>query len=372
VYLEGSDQHRGWFQSSMWTSIISGNDSAPFKNVLTHGFIVGDDKKKISKSDGKPQTVDGYVDRFGADVIRLWIASEDFRGDITISDDILGHVSATYRTIRNTMRFQIGNLFDFDPEKNSVPRARMTLIDKWILRKAKTLVDGAAAAYDTYEMHKVYQALNRFCAVELSATYHDILKDRLYTFAPNSHERRSSQTAIFVIFNTILALLSPIITFTCDEAMAHMLTGTDFSDRHPQLLDWPEIECDFSDEEREFDGLLSFRTKVNEKLERARQDKLIGQSLDAKVVIDISQDDPTAVLLEKHRDLLPEIFIVSQVEINKIPGAGVGSVKIVAAGGEKCPRSWKWVNKLVDAGKFGRVSKKCFDALLEKYPEIVK
>jgi isoleucyl-tRNA synthetase len=373
MYLEGSDQHRGWFQSSMWTSIISGNDAAPFRTVLTHGFIVDANKKKISKSDGKPQTADDYVNKFGADVIRLWISSEDFRSDITISDDIIAHVSATYRTIRNTLRFQIGNLFDFDSAKNGIPLSAVTPLDKWILQKTKKLISDAEEAYDSYETHRVYQLVNRFCSVELSATYHDILKDRLYTFAPNAHERRASQTTIYIIFNTVLALLTPIITFTCDEAMAYMRNDSDFCGDHAQLLDWPDAGAmpDFSAEEREFDGLLSFRTLVNEQLERARQSKQIGQSLDAKVIVEISANDPVVALLERNFDILPETFIVSQVELRIVDAAERCSVAIVPADGERCPRSWKWVPFLVDAGEFGRVSPKCREALAEKYPEIV-
>ncbi|MDR1413542.1 MAG: isoleucine--tRNA ligase [Puniceicoccales bacterium] len=374
VYLEGSDQHRGWFQSSMWTSIISGSGEAPFKTVLTHGFIVGEDKKKISKSDGKPQTADDYVNKFGADVIRLWISSEDFRGDITISDDIINHVSATYRTIRNTLRFQLGNLFDFDPRENRIEQKNMTLIDKWILQNTKLLIKNVTAAYDSYEIHRVYQLINRFCAVELSAIYHDILKDRLYTFAPNSLERRSSQTAIHTVLHAILALLAPITTFTCDEAVAYASGDGDFADNHIQLMDWPDSEtiADFSAEKEEFDALLSLRSKVNEQLEHARQKKLIGQSLDGKVIMKISSDDPLIFLLKKYAELLPEIFIVSQVEVCETTEMGICTIEIAIAGGEKCPRSWKWVHELVDAGEFGRVSQKCFEALAEKYPETVK
>ncbi|MDR2778839.1 MAG: isoleucine--tRNA ligase [Puniceicoccales bacterium] len=374
MYLEGSDQHRGWFQSSMWTSIISGETVAPFKNVLTHGFIVGEDKKKISKSDGKPQTADDYVNKFGADVIRLWISSEDFRDDITISDDIISHVSATYRTFRNTLRFQIGNLFDFNFEKNHIEQEKMTLIDKWILQKTKNLVNMVTAAFDSYEMHRVYQLLNRFCSVELSATYHDILKDRLYTFAPNSYERRSSQTAICIIFNMILALLAPITTFTCDEAMAYMLNDSDFGATYVQLIGWPDVSTigNFANEEREFDTLLSFKTKINEQLERARQSKLIGQSLDAKAIIEISSSDKIFPVLKKYQEMLPEIFIVSQVEIREMATDGHCSVEITTANGERCPRSWKWVDHLVDAGPFGKVSQKCFEVLAEKYPDLLK
>ncbi|MDR2812976.1 MAG: isoleucine--tRNA ligase, partial [Puniceicoccales bacterium] len=193
LYLEGSDQHRGWFQSSLLTSVVINGGAAPYGTVLTHGFVVGEDGKKISKSDGKPQTADDYVNRFGADVIRLWIASEDFKADIPISDDILNHVAGTYRTIRNALRFQLGNLYDFDESKHGVKQSEMTAIDRWILQKLKRLILQCTDAYEIYDFHRVYQLLNRFCSVELSATYHDILKDRLYTYAPHWKERRSSQ-----------------------------------------------------------------------------------------------------------------------------------------------------------------------------------
>ena len=374
IYLEGSDQHRGWFQSSMWTSIISGNDSAPFKNVLTHGFIVDENKKKISKSDGKPQTADDYVNKFGTDVVRLWTASEDFRNDIPISEDIMGHIAATYRTIRNTLRFQIGNLFDFDPQKNAIEQSKMTLIDKWVLQKTKHLLKDAEIAYERYDFHRVYQLINRFCSVELSAIYHDILKDRLYTFPSNSYERRSSQTCISIIFKTLISILAPILTFTCDEALAYFTADSDFAGQYVQLLDWPDPDLiqDFEKEEEDFDGLLEFRSKVNEQLEKARQSKFIGQSLDAKVSIKISKNDKTAILLKKYLDILQEVFIVSQAGIFETDDDGICEVTILAADGERCPRSWKWVDRLVDAGEFGKVSEKSYEALKEKYPELVK
>lgn len=374
IYFEGSDQHRGWFQSSMWTSVIYKHQGAPFRNVLTHGFIVGADKKKISKSDGKPQTADDYINKYGADVIRLWISSENFRSDITISDDIINHVSSTYRTIRNTLRFQIGNLYDFDVSRHEVSQKEMTVIDIWALQKCKQLISDITKAYEEYDFHRVYQLINRFCSVELSAIYHDILKDRLYTFASNSYERRSSQTAIFKIFNVLIRLLAPIITFTCDEALSFFVDGNEHSKHHVQLLEWP-LENDIitnNDAERDVDGLLSFKQNVNEQLEHARKEKLIGQSLDAKVTITISSSDIRINLLKKYLDILPEIFIVSQVGIVVSESDSVCSIDIAKAEGQRCPRSWKWVNNLIKAGEFGMVSQRSYDALKEKYPELVK
>lgn len=368
LYFEGSDQHRGWFQSSLWTSVISEHGKAPFKTILTHGFVVDENKKKVSKSDNKPQTADDYVNRFGADIVRLWVASEDFRTDVTVSDDIFNHIVSSYRTIRNTLRFQIGNLYDFDPKQHTVSQKDMTIIDKWILQKTRRLIEETDAAYTAFDMHKVYQLVNKFCTSELSSVYHDVLKDRLYTYAYNSPERRSSQSAIYIILNTLIAVLAPILTFTCDEALAYLLTDSEASDQHVQLMNWPVTDkiVSFENEESVIDALLKFRDKVNEKLEHARQSKIIGQSLEALVHIECSSTDPIAKLLDEYRDILEELFIVSQVEL-KISDCDETTVSVEHAKGEKCPRSWKWVPELVDAGSFGHVSPKSLEALRAKY-----
>jgi isoleucyl-tRNA synthetase len=372
LYLEGSDQHRGWFQSSLWTSVISENGRAPFKTILTHGFVVDESRKKVSKSDSKPQTADDYVNRFGADVVRLWVASEDFRTDITLSDAIFDHVVSTYRTIRNTLRFQIGNLYDFNANSDKIEQQNMTIIDKWILQKTRRLIEETAIAYTNFDLHKVYQLVSRFCSVELSSTYHDILKDRLYTHAFNSHERRSSQSAMCAIVNALIAVLAPILTFTCDEALAFLLTDSEFTDRHVQLLDWPDADSfmSFDAEEQKIDLLLKFRDAVNEKLERARESKLIGQSLDARVNIECANGDKYADVLEKHRDILEELFIVSQVELN-FAAVDATRITVERARGEKCPRSWKWCEELFNAGKFGKVSKDSLIALKARYGDVL-
>ncbi len=229
LYLEGSDQHRGWFQSSLWTSVIA-YGGAPYKAVLTHGFIVDEEQKKISKSSTyqKPQTSDAYIADYGADVIRLWIASQDFRDDIPISKEILSHVGETYRLVRNTLRFQLANLFDFQAARDAVPAEKLDLIDRWALQQAAELARVCAAAYDAYEFHRVYQHCNQFCAVTLSATYHDILKDRLYTLGTHHPLRRSSQTAIHAIFGVLAGILAPIIPFTTVEAWSFAGSGTEF------------------------------------------------------------------------------------------------------------------------------------------------
>ncbi|MDR2200983.1 MAG: class I tRNA ligase family protein [Puniceicoccales bacterium] len=365
LYLEGSDQHRGWFQSSLLTSVVVNDGKAPYKTVLTHGFVVGEDKKKISKSDGKPQTADSYINKFGADVIRLWIASEDFKVDIPLSEDILTHVAGTYRTIRNTLRFQLGNLYDFDGTRDAIGQGEMTPIDRWILQKLKQLILACSEAYEAYDFHRVYQLLNYFCSVELSATYHDILKDRLYTYGFDWKERRSSQTAMAMIFNVLVRLLAPILTFTADEAMAYFLgnraDGGDFS---IHLMDWPTVSAigDFT-EFTEIDRIVQFREKIHEKLEILRQNKIIGQSLDARV--NIYGSGEFFDILRKYEQTLPEYFIVSQVELEEREGDMVIEAELCQW--ERCQRSWRRVPKLVDYGEFRSISERCRLALEEKF-----
>src|SRR5215469_1046245 len=223
MYLEGSDQHRGWFQSSLLLS-LAGNGAAPYKTVLTHGFMVDADREKISKSKQsqggyeKPQTAEAYVKRYGADIVRLWVSSQDFRSDIVVSEERINKVSETYRGIRNTLRYQLSNLFDFDPAKHSVPEDKLTGLDRWILAEFSKLESEVVAAYDNYEFHVVYQKVSQFIAVELSAIYHDVIKDRLYTDPANSPRRRSTQTALHRLVTGLCQMLAPILAFTADEA----------------------------------------------------------------------------------------------------------------------------------------------------------
>lgn len=366
LYCEGSDQHRGWFQSSLWCSLIM-NDVAPYRSILTHGFIVGEDKKKISKSDGKPQTADDYIQRYGADVMRLWISSEDFRNDIPISDSILQHVVSAYHTLRNTLRFQLGNLFDFDYKTNRISHEEMTAIDQWLLEKTRLLILEVTDAYETYEFHKVYKAISYFCSVILSATYHDLLKDRLYTYGPNWKERRSSQTAIYEVLRTLIALLAPITTFTADEAYSYLQCDEDFGEDSVQLLDWPDAES-FAGYQRiadEIDAILDVRMTVNKSLEEARKAKLIGKALEARVLLTVGKEHETAPLLKRYEADLPELFLVSQVELVQVDGADL-TVNVEHARGERCERSWRWVEEIYDLPGWGKVSARCKKVLEER------
>ncbi|MDR3117405.1 MAG: isoleucine--tRNA ligase [Puniceicoccales bacterium] len=370
LYVEGSDQHRGWFQSSLWCSVIS-TGHAPYRTVLTHGFVVGEDRKKISKSDGVPQSADDYVNRYGADVVRLWIASENFRDDIPISDAILSQVQSAYGTVRNALRYQLGNLYDFCPERDAVPLDRMLPLDRWALGKTGQLLQEVSSAYAGAEFHGACRAIFNFCTVTLSATYHDMLKDRLYTCGANWLERRSAQTALDRIFTALVAMLLPILPFTADEAYAHRQTNSPFAPRAAHLLPWPG-ESDFSgceDALASVDRLLEVRREVNRRLEEARREGTIGKSLDARVFWEIGRDDPILPLARTFEEHLPEIFIVSQVTVAERPGDG-WSITAARALGERCARSWRWCERLHAVGSWGKVSDRCRRVLLELFPDL--
>ncbi len=367
LYLEGSDQHRGWFQSSLWTSVIAFG-AAPYKAVLTHGFIVDKNRQKISKSSTyqKPQTAEAYIAQHGADVIRLWIASQDFRDDIPVDEEILKHVGEAYRLFRNTLRFQLSNLFDFDATKHAVPVAKMDALDRWALHQTAILVDECTKAYDAYEFHRVYQLCNQFCSVTMSAIYHDILKDRLYTLGAAHPLRRSSQTAIAAIFDSLVRILAPVITFTADEAWSFAKTGQEYSNESIHLQDWPVAPAEWTNPAlaADFDHLFKLRAKVTEALEPLRQAGTIGKSLDAVLSLSGASDDAAYATLEKHRAFLPEFFIVSDVSLEPKPGSvvSISSRNAKEAGHVRCPRCWRWVPTLSVTPQ-GEVCPRCAEAL---------
>lgn len=367
LYLEGSDQHRGWFQSSLWTGIIAYGQS-PYRSLLTHGFIVDRNRQKISKSSTyqKPQTSDAYVAQHGADVIRLWIASQDFRDDIPVDDEILKHVGDAYRLFRNTFRYQLSILSDFNADQDAVALEQMDTLDRWALHQTAVLIEECTKAYEACEFHRVYQLCNQFCAVTLSATYHDILKDRLYTLGSRSPLRLSSQTAIHHIFNVLVRLLAPVLTFTTDEAWSYAVAKSEYSDRSIHLESWPTVPAGWLDTtiEAEVATLLKIRTSVNEAIEPQRAAGRLGKSLDAAVTLSIAPEDSSAKALEKHRDFLPELFIVSHVTLGFAAGSTptIGVRPCSELGHLRCPRCWRWVPALVPSAH-GEICPRCAEAL---------
>ena len=344
VYLEGSDQHRGWFQSSLLLS-LAGNGSAPYRTVLTHGFMVDADREKISKSKQgqggyeKPQTAEAYVSKFGADVVRLWVASQDYRNDIVVSDERVNKVGETYRHLRNAWRYQLSNLYDFDPARTLVEDGALAGVDRWILAQFSKLESEVAAAYGRYEFHLVYQQVSQFAAVELSAIYHDVVKDRLYTDAADSPRRRSTQTVLYRLVRGLCAALSPILAFTADEAW-EFIPGNGAGSVH--LAVWEPVRVTLSeDEQARWRKIFEVRDLALASLERERQAKNIGKALDAKVILRGSAKalDP---LSEKDAETLRELLNVSGLVLQDGPEGAALTVEVSKADGLKCERCWHW------------------------------
>ncbi|HEY1717911.1 MAG TPA: isoleucine--tRNA ligase [Verrucomicrobiae bacterium] len=339
VYLEGSDQHRGWFQSSLLLS-LAGNGAAPFKTVLTHGFMVDADREKISKSKQgayeKPQTAEAYVKKYGADVVRLWVASQDYRSDIVVSEERINKVGETYRGIRNALRYQLSNLYDFDPAKHSVPDEKLTGLDRWILGEFSKLEAEVLAAYDQYEFHVVYQKLSQFIAVELSSVYHDVIKDRLYTDAANSPRRRSTQTALHRLVTGLCQMLAPILAFTADEAW-EFVPGKNVNSVHE--ANWkPNKFARTNEEKTRWQNYFKLREKALIQLETARQEKKIGKALQARVLVTGPLADSFKAEKIWRREF-EELLNVSQGDYPD-PGFGTDVVLVIPADGQKCERCW--------------------------------
>ena len=360
MYLEGSDQHRGWFQSSLLLS-LAGNGAAPYRTVLTHGFMVDADREKISKSRQaqggyeKPQTSEAYVKKWGADIVRLWVASQDYRNDIIVSEERMAKVAETYRVIRNALRYQLSNLYDFDPAKHAVPDDKLTGLDRWILGEFSKLEQEVIKAYDDYEFHVVYQKVSQFIAVELSAIYHDVIKDRLYTDPANSPRRRSTQTALHRLVTGLCQMLAPILAFTADEAWEFVPTASDSvhqSDWKARLFALDPREAD------NWDWLKLWREQLLPELEKARQAKTIGKALEAKIEIVI----PQVQNQYSDKELLRELVNVSALDIKV--GEPV-SMKVSRADGQKCERCWHWETDVGSNPEHPTICGRCVKAVQE-------
>jgi isoleucyl-tRNA synthetase len=364
VYLEGSDQHRGWFQSSLLLS-LAGNGAAPFKTVLTHGFMVDADREKISKSKQgayeKPQTAEAYVKKYGADVVRLWVASQDYRSDIVVSEERINKVGETYRGIRNALRYQLSNLYDFDPAKNSVPDEKLTGLDRWILGEFAKLEAEVLAAYDQYEFHVVYQKLSQFIAVELSSVYHDVIKDRLYTDAANSPRRRSTQTALHRLVTGLCQMLAPILAFTADEAW-EFVPGKNVNSVHESEFKPTNFALSES-EQTNWKQLMDLRKDLLPALELKRKDKTIGKSLDAKIQ-PLAQNFPEFVSNKELQNSLKELLNISQLEfLIRDRSVDYADRFVVHADGQKCERCWHWETDIGKNAEHPTICGRCVEAV---------
>ncbi len=347
LYLEGSDQHRGWFHSSLLTAVGT-RERAPYDSVLTHGFVVDAEGRKMSKSLGNVIAPKQVIDKYGAEILRLWVSASDYREDIRISDNILSQLSDAYRRIRNTSRFMLGNLYDFNPDTDAVAVGRMLEIDRFTLHKLQLLVEKVRRAYDLYEYHTIYHALHNFCAIDLSALYLDILKDRLYTSPARSLERRSAQTVLHVLLDVLARIMAPILPITAEEIWRHMpaVPGKAAS-IHMALLPVPDAACMDAGLAERWERLLQVRGEVTKALEEARVKKLIGHALDAAVTLSAGGELYEA--LAPYAAELRSLFIVSAAELLKdasLEGTfESGEVKglrihVEAAPGPKCERCW--------------------------------
>ena len=350
MYLEATDQHRGWFQSSLMTSIAL-NNRAPYKICVTHGFVVDLDGKKISKSGTyeKPTAADHFVGKYGADLLRLWASSIDYTTDVPFSEEIFTRLGDTYRRIRNTLRILLGNLNDFpvagvaDPGPRSTPAAT-TLVDRWILERLDEVIGTCRSAYEKFEFHKVYHALNQFCAVDLSSLYVDITKDRMYCDAPDSPRRRATQAAMREIFDALCKLLAPVLVFTAEEAWRHSAVAGIGDAGQPgsptpattsvHLQEFPEPQDRGREAIDQVEELLRLRGIIGQAIEHARQEKVIGNTLEARVVLNSDSDVTEKIPKEE----LEEFFILSDLTIQqaKEPSASVTKTPY-----KKCARCWR-------------------------------
>ena len=345
MYLEGSDQHRGWFQSSLLTSVAT-EGKAPYRAVLTHGYVVDGEGRKMSKSVGNTVAPQEVIAQYGADIIRLWAASSDYKADIRISKEILKQLSEVYRKIRNTIRYILGNTNDFNYETDKVEFKDMLELDRWALMHMQLLKKEVSAAYESYDFHVLYHAIHNFCSVEMSSYYLDILKDRLYAYKADSFERRSAQTAMYEIMLDLVVMIAPVLSFTMEEVWQFMKKPASMPES-VFMMPWPECKEEYIDEalESKWDNFIEIRSEITRVLEGARRAKTIGHSLDAKVELHAT-GEALAILRSVEGDLAT-LLIVSQAKLVEGLAGGVEAtgredlkVTVQAAEGEKCERCW--------------------------------
>ena len=349
LYLEGADQYRGWIQSSLLTSIVC-NGEAPYKAVCTHGWVVDGQGKTMHKSLGNGIEPSEITNKYGSDILRLWVASSDYHSDIRISDDILAQLSEAYKKIRNTARFILGNLSNadgFDIDKDGVSDDELFELDKWVLAKLDELIDKVNAAYTVFDYHIVFHAIHNFCVIDMSNFYLDIIKDRLYCDEVDSVSRRAAQTAMYKILSAVTRLIAPIMSFTADEIWGYIPHSSSDNAKSVFLNDMPEKSGIKIDDEftAKWDLIAELREDVKKALEIKRADKVIGKSLEADVIL--YADGEIKEAISKFVNELPEIFIVSKVELKDGEGEFKGeldgiTVDVIKATGEKCERCWKF------------------------------
>jgi isoleucyl-tRNA synthetase len=369
IYLEGSDQHRGWFQSSLLVGLGT-RGRAPFREVLTHGFIVADDGRKMSKSLGNTIAPQDIIKQSGADILRLWVSMSDYTQEIRAGKEVMARAVEAYRKIRNTLRYLVANLYDFDPTVDQVDVGHLEEVDRYILARYSELASKILRAYEAYEYGAIFQALNSFTTVDLSAFYADVSKDRLYTFAARSRERRSAQTAMYLMADGLTRFLAPILSFTADE-LWRRLPGAREESVHMALFPGAESVACWSDESltTRWDTLSKLRERVLAEIEPLRKNKQIGSSLQAKVIL--TAGAAQLAHLERMATDLPMLFIVSEVELRRgaadVDGSGETQpgIEITRASGVKCDRCWRYVPSVASEPEWAGLCSRCQEALAE-------
>jgi isoleucyl-tRNA synthetase len=373
LYLEGGDQHRGWFHSSLLCA-IGYEGSAPYRMVATSGWTLDEQGRAMSKSLGNTVDPVEIADTLGGEIVRMWVASVDFREDVACSPQIMQRVAGIYRDIRNTFRYILGNLDGFDPVKDAVAFDEMQPIDQYMLRQTVEVAADVQRSYEEFAFHKIYHRLNNFCGVELSAFYFDVLKDRLYTKGRKSVARRAAQTAIWRIGEALVRLLAPIMTFTCEEVWQYLPPLAERLES-VHLTTFPEAEdlvgesesagAQDSNRAEDWKTIRGVRETVLKALEEARNQKLIGANLQAQVTLIAA--DPVFSVLEKFKDDLRYFFIVSAVELKKAPGNGDTAVKVQVskAPGEKCERCWNFSTHVGEDKEYPTICERCSAVLKE-------
>jgi isoleucyl-tRNA synthetase len=369
LYLEGGDQHRGWFHSALLTSVAL-RGRAPYSNVATAGFTLDEQGRAMSKSLGNVVDPLDIAKHLGGEIVRLWVASIDFREDMAASDNLMQRCAEIYKKLRNTFRFLLGNLNGFDPKQHRIPEAELLPLDRYMLARTRELTENILGWYERFEFHRVYHAVNEFAIVDLSAFYLDVLKDRMYTFAPTSHERRSAQTVLWQITEALVRLVAPILSFTSDEVWEH-LPAVEGREASVHLAQFPAPAEIFSEDPvpllDEWKQIFKIRDAALADLELDRQDKKIGKSLEAE--IEIRAEGEILDLLRSHSNGLKEILNVSNVKVTEGPKlrGSVSEVAIIVkpASGVKCARCWNFMPEVSNYGIWQNVCTRCQDALKE-------
>lgn len=372
LYLEGSDQHRGWFQSSLLTSVAT-RKGAPYKKVLTHGYVIDEEKRKMSKSLGNGIDPADVIKEYGADILRLWVASSDYTTDIKISKDLLKQLSEVYRKIRNTARYILGNINGFNPDTDSVDYSEMSELDRWALYKMTNLIKKVNEAYSGYEFHMMFHAIHNFCVVDMSNFYLDIIKDRLYTSKPDSKERRAAQTVMYEILQSLVRMLTPVLAFTTEEIWQYMPHRAEDDIESIQLNSWPQVNEMYLDTQlaEKWEKIFELRSDVSKALEIARANKTIGHSLNAKVTL--YADGENLEFIKSIESDLVTVFIVSAVEIKNLADAPASAqngeempeikVSVEQAPGDKCERCWMFSEFVGEDEKHPTLCKRCADVV---------